>query len=143
MQGIQQITQEVNKKSKLNSVETTKKVINAFLEVAKEKLIQGESINFKGYFTVKRSTAQPKGNKHCNKHEKALTDFKQANKGKSIAVFAKSAKFKGIVSEMRNCRDCKNKKQQLAKSAKPTNRISFKPSKGFWTTAKTAAKRKK
>ncbi len=136
MIGITQINKETNKKSKINSETTTKKVLDAFLETIQQKLVQGESINFKGYFTIKRSTTQPKGSKHCNKHEKVLTDFKQANKGKSIAVFAKSAKFKGIVNEMRNCRDCKNKKQQLAKSAKPTNRINFKPSKDFWKVSK-------
>jgi hypothetical protein len=101
------------------------------LEVVQEKLNQGESINFKGYFTVKRSVAKQKGNKHCNKHEKSLTDFKQANKGKGVAFYAKSDKFRGLVNEMKNCKDCQNKKQQLAKSAKPTNRINFKPSKDF------------
>jgi len=70
MQGIQQITQEVNKKSKLNNQETTKKVLNAFLEVTKQKLIEGESLSFKGFFTIKRSTTQPKGSKHCSKHDK-------------------------------------------------------------------------
>jgi nucleoid DNA-binding protein len=70
MNGIQQITSEVNKKSKINNQETTKKVLNAFLEVTKEKLNQGESINFKGLFTIKRITTKPKGSKHCNKHEK-------------------------------------------------------------------------
>ncbi|CAH1766989.1 12807_t:CDS:2 [Entrophospora sp. SA101] len=95
--------------------ETTKKVLNAFLEVAKQKLLQGESINFKGYFTIKRSTTKQKGSKHCGKHDKSLNDFKQANKGKGITVFAKSEKFKGIVNEMRKCRNCKNKKQQLDK----------------------------
>ena len=89
MLGISQISKEVNKKSKINSEDTTKKVLNAFLEVAKEKLIQGEKINFNGYFSVKRSTTKPKGSKNCGKHEKSLTDFKQANKGKGIAVFAK------------------------------------------------------
>ena len=142
MQGITQITQEVNKKSKINSVENTKKVLNAFLEVAKQKILQGESINFKGYFTLKRTTTQPKGSKNCNKHEKALADFKQTNKGKGIAAFAKSAKFKGLVKDARNCKDCKNKKQQLAKSVKPTNRISFKVSKGFWMASKSSAKKR-
>lgn len=94
MLGIQQITHEVNKKGKINSTETTKKVLNAFLEVAKEKLNQGESINFKGYLTIKRNTTKPKGSKHCGKHEKSLTDFKQANKGKGVQFYAKSAKFK-------------------------------------------------
>jgi len=70
MQGIQQITQEVNKKSKLNNQETTKKVLNAFLEVTKQKLIEGESLSFKGFFTIKRSTIQAKGSKHCSKHDK-------------------------------------------------------------------------
>ena len=131
MQGIQQITQEVNKKSKINDQQTTKKVITTFLEVTKEKLLQGESINFKGYFTLKRTMTQPKGNKHCTKHEKSLTDFKQANKGKGVSFYAKSDKFKQLVRDTRNCKDCQSKKQQLAKSAKPTNRISFKVSKGF------------
>ena len=131
MQGIIQITQEVNKKSKLNSIENTKKVLTTFLEVAKQKLLQGESINFKGYFTIKRSTTQPKGSKYCSKHEKVVMDYKRANKGKGIAAFAKSDKFKKLVNETRICRDCQSKKQQLIKSAKPTNRISFKVSKGF------------
>jgi len=136
MLGITQITSEVNKKSKINSSETTKKVITAFLEVAKQKLLQGESINFKGYFTIKRNTIKPKGSKHCNKHEKALTNYKQANKGKGITAFAKSAKFKSLVREMRKCKDCQKKKQELVKSAKPTNRINFKVSKEFWKVSK-------
>src|SRR6185312_4016673 len=131
MLGITQITSEVNKKSKINSSETTKKVITAFLEVAKQKLLQGESINFKGYFTIKRNTTKPKGSKHCPKHQKSLTDFKQANKGKGIKFYAKSDKFKGIVRDTRKCKDCQSKKQQLTKSVKPTNRINFKPSKQF------------
>src|SRR6185369_12934344 len=97
MLGITQISKEVNKKSKINSEETTRKVIAAFLETLQQKLVQGESINFKGFFTIQRNSTKPKGNKNCNKHEKALTDFKQANKGKGIQFFAKSEKFKGIV----------------------------------------------
>src|SRR5256885_16417575 len=123
MIGITQITQEVNKKSKINSETTTKKVLDAFLEVAKQKLLQGENINFKGYFTVKRSTTKPKGNKNCDEHHKELEKFKQANKGKGITVFAKSQAFRNLVAKTRNCSKCKAKKQQLAKSAKPTNRI--------------------
>lgn len=136
MQGIQQITHEVNKKSQLNSLENTKKVLNAFLETIKQQLIQGESINFKGYFSLKRSVSSAKGNKHCNKHEKSLIDYKQANKGKSIQFYAKSVKFKGIISETKKCRDCQSKKAQLIKNAKPTNRVLFKPSKGFWKPMK-------
>ena len=131
MQTITQITQEVNKKSKINNQETTKKVITAFLETLQQKLLQGESINFKGHFTIKRSIASQKGSKQCNKHEKSLTDFKQANKGKGIIVYGKSNKFKSLIKDTKDCRDCQNKKQQLAKSAKLTNRISFKPSKSF------------
>jgi len=70
MLGISQISKEVNKKSKINSEETTKKVLTAFLEVTKQKLIEGESLNFKGYFTIKRSVAPVKGSKNCSKHEK-------------------------------------------------------------------------
>ncbi|RHZ35873.1 hypothetical protein [endosymbiont GvMRE of Glomus versiforme] len=143
MLGIQQISKEVNKKSKIGNEDTTKKVLNAFLEVAKQKLIQGENINFKNYFSIKRSLAKPKGSKNCGKHEKAINVFKQANKGKGIAVFAKSDKFKNLVRDTRNCKDCQKKKQDLLKSTKPTNRISFKPSKDFWTASKPTAKRKK
>ncbi|RHZ36161.1 HU family DNA-binding protein [endosymbiont GvMRE of Glomus versiforme] len=141
MLGIQQISKEVNKKSKINSEDTTKKVLNAFLEVAKQKLIQGENINFKNYFSIKRSLAKPKGSKNCGKHEKAINDFKQANKGKGITFFAKSDKFKNLVRDTRNCKDCQSKKQQLAKSAKPTNKVSFKVSKGFWKPAKVSKKK--
>jgi len=131
MLGIQQITQEVNKKSKVNNAETTKKVLNAFLETIQQKLLQGESINFKGYFTIQRSATKPKGSKNCSKHEKSLTDYKQANKGKGIQFYAKSDKFKKLVRDTRNCKDCKAKKQQLAKSVKLIDRINFKVSKGF------------
>src|SRR5437870_2830303 len=113
MQGIQQITQEVNKKSKINSVETTKKVLNAFLEVAKQKLLQGESINFKGYFTIKRTATKPKGSKNCDEHQKELDKFKQANKGKSVQFYAKSQTFRSLVTKTRNCAKCKVKKQML------------------------------
>jgi len=143
MIGITQITQEVNKKGKINSEETTKKVIRAFLEIIQQKLSQGENINFKSYFTLKRGATKPKGSKHCGKHEKALADYKQANKGKGITAFAKSPKFKNLVNETRKCKDCQKHKQQLAKSVKLVNRISFKPSKQFWNINKSTAKKKK
>lgn len=136
MLGIQQITQEVNKKSKINSTETTKKVLNAFLETIQQKLIQGESLNFKGFFTLKRTTTKPKGSKYCSKHEKSLTDYKQANKGKGIAAYAKSDKFRRLVNETKKCKDCQNKKQQLAKNVKLTNRVLLKPGKEFWKVSK-------
>jgi nucleoid DNA-binding protein len=140
---ITQITQETNKKSKINSTETTKKVITAFLEVAKQKLLQGESINFKGYFTIKRNTTKPEGNKNCDEHQRELEKFKQTNKGKGIAVYTKSSVFRNLVVKTKNCSKCKGKKQQLAKSVKPTNRISLKVSKGFWKVNKSKAKKKK
>ena len=130
MLGINQITQEVNKKAKQNS-EVVKKVLTAFLEVAKQKLNEGESINFKGYFTIKRSTTKPKGSKYCGRHERTITDYKKANKGKGIAVFAKSDKFKKLVAETRNCKDCSKRKVELAKSVKLVNRVNFKVGEGF------------
>ena len=116
MIGITQITQETNKKSKINSETTTKKVITAFLEIVQQRLVQGESINFKGYFTIKRSTTKPKGNKNCDEHQKELDRFKQADKGKGINNFMKSQVFRNLVAKNRNCSKCKVKKQQLAKS---------------------------
>ena len=140
MQGIQKITQEVNKKGKIGSEETTKKVIVAFLEVFKQKIIQGESINFKGYFGAKRLTTKPKGNKNCDEHQKELDKFKQANKGKGIAAFTKSSTFRGLVAKTRNCAKCKAKKVTLAKSVKLVDRVSFKPSEGFWVTKSSKKK---
>ena len=142
MLGIQQITQEVNKKSKINSTETTKKVLTAFLETIQQKLLQGQSINFKGYFTIKRNSTKPKGNKNCDEHHKELEKFKQANKGKGITAYTKSSAFRNLVAKTRNCSKCKTKKQQLAKSAKLIDRISLKVSKGFWKVAKPAKKNK-
>lgn len=132
MQTITQITHEVNQKSKLNSKETTQKVIQAFLETIQQKLAKGESLNFKGYFTIKRITTKPKGSKYCSKHEKVLNDYKQTNKGKGIAAFAKSAKFRGLVQEAKKCKECQKKKESLLKLAKMTNRVSFKASEGLW-----------
>jgi len=131
MIGITEITKETNKNSKINSEATTKKVLDTFLEVAKQKLLQGESLNFKGYFTIKRSITPVKGNKNCDEHQKELDKFKQVNKGKGIAAYTKSNVFRNLVAKTRNCSKCKAKKQQLAKNAKLTNRISFKPSKDF------------
>jgi nucleoid DNA-binding protein len=128
---ITKITQETNKKTKLNSEATTRKVLTAFLETIQQKLIQGESINFKGYFTVKRNSTKPKGNKNCDEHHQELEKFKQTNKGKGINAFMKSSVFRNLVAKTRTCAKCKNKKQQLAKSAKLIDRISFKPSKDF------------
>ena len=136
MIGITQITSEVNKKSKINSTETTKKVITAFLEVAKQKLLHGESLNFKGYFTLKRTTTKPQGTKNCEEHRKELEKFKQANQGKGIAAYTKSSAFRNLVAKTRNCSKCKAKKQQLAKSVKLTNRINFKVSKEFWKVSR-------
>ena len=135
MQTITNITSQIGKKTKLPQ-EQIKKILTSFLEVTKQKLLQGEVINFKGYFTLKRSTTKPTGVKHCSKHEKAFTDYKKANKGKGLVAYAKSAQFRKLINDTKNCKDCQNKNQQLIKNAKPLNRISFKVSKGFWSKSR-------
>src|SRR3954447_24686465 len=130
MQTITNLTQEINKKTKINQ-EQIKKILTTFLELTKQKLNQGENINFKGYFTLKRGTTSPKGTKNCTKHEKSLTDFKKTNPGKGVIFYAKSPKFRNLIQETKSCKDCQTKKQQLAKSVKLTNRISLKPSESF------------
>ena len=99
-------------------------------------MLQGEDINFKGYFALKRATTKPAGAKHCPKHEKTFADYKKTNKGKGLAAYAKSTQFRKLVNEVKKCKDCQNKKQALIKSAKPLNRLSFKVSKGFWAKGK-------
>jgi nucleoid DNA-binding protein len=130
MQTITNIAQEINKKTKLPQ-EQIKKILTTFLELTKQKLNQGESLSFKGYFTLKRGTTPPKGPKNCSKHEKSLTDFKKTNPGKGVIFYAKSPKFRNLIQETKNCKDCQTKKQQLAKSTKLTNRINLKPSASF------------
>lgn len=125
MQTITKITQAV-----------IKKVLNAFLETLKQQLNQGESVSFKTYFTLKRATTKPKGDKNCSEHQQALNKYKQANKGKGIADYAGSTTFRNLVNKSKNCAKCKVKKQALAKSIKPVNRISFKPSESFWSKGK-------
>jgi nucleoid DNA-binding protein len=131
MQTITNLTQEVNKKSKTNNLETTRKILTTFLEVTKQKLLQGEPISFQGYFALKRSTTPPKGSKYCHKHEKSFTDYKKTNKGKGLAAFTKSPKFRNLVNDTKKCKDCQKQKQTLLKSLKPLNRLSFKVSKSF------------
>jgi len=108
------------------------KVIEEHLfSVIKEALNKGEEIMIKDIFTIKRQMSKLKGSKHCDKHEKEIENFRRANKGKGIQVYAKSETFKKIVRETRNCNGCKLKKQQIQKLAKPTTRITIKTSKNF------------
>lgn len=135
MLGIQQITKEISKKNKLNQ-EQIKTVLENFLEVAKKQITAGENIAFKGYFSLKRLSSQPKGNKNCDDHQRELDKFKANNKGKGVQFYAKSIPFRSLVTKTRNCNKCNAKKQGLIKNSKPTNRISFKVSKGFWVKGK-------
>ena len=130
MLGIQQIAKEIGKKSKLSN-EQIKQVLTDFLEVAKQNLVKGESISFKGYFSLKRTTTKPKGNKNCDDHQKEIEKFKLANKGKGVQFYAKSVPFRSLVTKTRNCNKCQAKKQALIKGAKPVNRLIFRPSKEF------------
>src|SRR4051812_47907123 len=128
--GIIQVAKEIGKKNKL-SQEQIKQVLTDFLEVAKQNLVKGESLAFKGYFSLKRLSSQPKGNKNCDDHQKEIERFKLANKGKGVQFYAKSVPFRSLVTKTRNCNKCQAKKQALIKGAKPVNRLSFKPSKEF------------
>ena len=138
MQTITSITSEIGKKTKL-SQEQIKKVLTTFLELAKQKLNQGESISFKNYFTLKRGTTQPKGDKNCSEHQQALNKHKQANKGKGISAYAGSVAFRNLITKTKECKGCKVKKQALAKSVKLTNRVNFKVSEGFWSKTKKSS----
>ncbi|CAJ0830346.1 1832_t:CDS:2 [Entrophospora sp. SA101] len=99
--------------------------------IIKEALNNGEEIAIKNFFTIKRQTPKTKGSKRCDKHEREIESFRRANKGKGIQAYAKSEIFKKLVTDTRNCNNCKIKKQQIAKSAKPTTRITLKTSKNF------------
>ena len=102
-----------------------------FLKIIKEALNSGEEIVIKDFFTIKRQIPKTKGSKRCDKHEKEIETFRRANKGKGIQAYAKSEVFKKLTREIRKCTSCKSKKQQIAKTAKPTTRITFKTSKNF------------
>src|ERR1700748_498767 len=110
MLGIIEITKEIGKKSK-STQEEIKQVLNDFLEAAKQNLVKGESLAFKGYFSLKRLSTPPKGNKNCDDHQKELDKFKLANKGKGVQFYAKSVPFRSLVTKTRNCNKCNAKKQ--------------------------------
>jgi hypothetical protein len=101
--------------------------------VVKETLNNGEEIVIRDFFTIKRQVPKVKGSRRCDKHEKEIERFRRENEGSEggIEVYAKSEVFKRLVKETRNCNNCKSKKQQLAKLAKPTTRITVKTSKNF------------
>jgi len=102
-----------------------------FLKIIKGALNSGEEIVIKDFFTIKRQIPKAKGSKRCDKHEKEIETFSRANKGKGIQAFAKSETFKKLTREIRKCNSCKLKKQQIAKTAKPTTRITLRTSKNF------------
>ncbi|RHZ36263.1 hypothetical protein [endosymbiont GvMRE of Glomus versiforme] len=113
-----------------------------FFLVIKDALNKGEEVAIKNFFTISRQTTKSKGSKRCDKHEREIEGFRRTNKGKGIQAYAKSEVFKKIVRDTRNCSSCKAKKQQIAKLAKPTTRVTFKTSKNFWTVSKTVRKGK-
>jgi len=107
-----------------------------FLRIIKEALNKGEEIVIKDFFTIKRQIPKAKGSKRCDKHEKEIETFRRANKGKGIQAYAKSETFKKLTRDIRKCNSCKLKKQQIAKTAKPTTRITLRTSKNFWVVTK-------
>ncbi|CAI2188164.1 15695_t:CDS:2 [Funneliformis geosporum] len=97
----------------------------------KQKLIGGEDINFRDYFTLKRSKQVPKISKFCDSHTKKMDDYKRNNKGKGLATFTKSASFRKLILETRNCNSCKTQKQKIVKSTKLLTRVTCKASSGL------------
>ena len=131
MQTTTNIIQEISRKIRIPQ-EQVKKTITSLLEIIKEKLKQGETMTFKGYFVLSRGSIQPqKGSKNCSKHEKALNEFKEKHKGEGLAAFTQE-EFRNLTRETRKCESCKSKKEQLDESKKLTNRINFRPSESFW-----------
>src|SRR5581483_5512104 len=122
MIGITEINKEISEKNKLSEAEV-KRVTASFLEVIKQKLISGEDVSFKNYFTLKRSKQVPKVSKLCDNHTKKMDEYKRNNKGKGLASFAKSPFIRKLNSETRSCNSCKTQKQKIAKSTKLLTRI--------------------
>jgi hypothetical protein len=108
-----------------------KRITASFLEVIKQKLISGEDISFKSYFSLKRSKQVPKVSKLCDNHTRKMNDFKANNKGKGLATFAKSPFIRKLNSETRSCNGCKIQKQKIAKSTKLLTRVVSKASSSF------------
>lgn len=130
MIGITEINKEINKKSRMNESEV-KIITTLFLEAIKQKLLKGEDISFKSYFTLKRSKKLPEGSKFCSSHTKRFDEFKRVNKGKGVAFYAKSPIFKKLKDEVRKCKDCENQKKKMFKIVELLPRINCKASKGF------------
>ncbi|RHZ37784.1 hypothetical protein [endosymbiont GvMRE of Glomus versiforme] len=126
------------------SFTTSEKIIlkvikDHFIPVVRETLKKGEEIEVKNFFTIKRQKTKVKGNKRCDKHEKAVESYNKANKGKGIEGYAGSPIWRKLMAETRSCNSCKSKKKQMKDAAKLTTRISFKPSPNFWIITKKKA----
>jgi nucleoid DNA-binding protein len=136
MSGIAELVKETNKISRVNNQQVVKEVLDAFIEIIRQKLNKGESIDLKGKFSLKRSITFGEGSNKCAKHEKLMTNYKKTIKGKGVVAFSKSEKFRKLVQEIRVCKDCRKKKRELLKSATLNKRINFEPSSLFWITTK-------
>ena len=91
MIGITEINNLISKEVKISETEV-KKITAAFLETTKQKLVDGEDVSFKSYFSLTRSKKVPKEiSKFCDRHVKPVNDYKRMNKGKGINSFSKSA----------------------------------------------------
>ena len=89
--GITELVEKVKKYFPEINKNQLKEVIEKFLAEIKSGLINDENISFKGYFSLYRGRTEPKENKQCKEHEKAVRDYSQKHKGKGIAAYGGSA----------------------------------------------------
>jgi nucleoid DNA-binding protein len=130
MTGTTEISKEIRKKTKMGEAEVGV-MVAAFLEVIKEKLGQGEDVDFKNYFVLKRARQVPTMSKFCSKHNEAMNNYKKANKGKGLQAFAGSPAFRKLTLETRKCNGCKDQKQKIEKSTKLLPRVTCKTRDGM------------
>jgi len=56
----------------------------------KRGLINDEKFSFREYFGLYRARIESKESKRCDRHEKAVENYKRINKGKGIEAYAGS-----------------------------------------------------
>jgi nucleoid DNA-binding protein len=88
--GITELTEKLAEHFPKINKSQLKEVIKKLLEEIKRGLINDEKISFKEYFSLYRGRTEPKGSKRCDKHEKAVENYRRANKGKGIEAYSSS-----------------------------------------------------
>src|SRR6185436_4198009 len=116
----------VSKDLKDLSDKQIKQVIERFLSVIEQSLINAEDIAIKNHFTLKRrkqSRLKTGKEKFCDEHSQLVENHKRdtvccgtAGARKTVAEYAKCKQFRELRNKIRSCSNCQTKREAVEKS---------------------------